>query len=95
MTPEEFAKKIRERYPGAYDKIDDIELSRKVVQKHPVYRGQVNFADPEKIERLRGEAEIAVEEAERVSGFGGIAKETVKEAGRELFSPVERYTCCS
>lgn len=43
MSPQEFANKIREKYPNAYQDIDDITLSQKVIEKYPVYAPQVNF----------------------------------------------------
>ena len=35
--PQELAKKIRNKYPGEYDDIDDIELERRIIAKHPEY----------------------------------------------------------
>lgn len=43
MTPQEFATKIRQKYPGEYDNVPDVELARKVVDKFPVYANQVTF----------------------------------------------------
>ena len=43
MSPQEFAQKIREKYPDAYQDIDDITLSQKVIEKYPVYAPQVDF----------------------------------------------------
>jgi len=41
MNPQEFAQKIRAKYPGAYDSISDDELTQKVIAKYPVYASQV------------------------------------------------------
>lgn len=41
FTPEEFAGKIRDKYPGSYDQIPDAELTQKFLTKYPVYRGVV------------------------------------------------------
>lgn len=41
MTPQEFAGKVRAKYPGAYDSLPDEELTQKVVAKHPEYGGVV------------------------------------------------------
>lgn len=46
MTPQEFAAKIRTKYPGAYDNVPDDVLAKKVVEKYPVYGSQVNFSTP-------------------------------------------------
>lgn len=50
MTPQQFAKKIRDKYPQGvskdgrkYAEIPDIELSRKIITKYPVYASQVQF----------------------------------------------------
>ncbi len=42
MNPQEFAQKIKEKYPQ-YAGMDDIELSKKIIQKYPQYQQQVNF----------------------------------------------------
>lgn len=44
MTQEEFAKRIKEKYP-AYKDIDDTVLVDKVLQKYPVYRDQVEIRE--------------------------------------------------
>lgn len=43
MNPTEFATKIRQKYPGAYDSLSDDELTQKVVTKYPVYASQVKM----------------------------------------------------
>jgi hypothetical protein len=49
MSPEEFAKRIKAKYPE-YNDYNDLELAREVVQKYPAYYGQVDFslANPNK-----------------------------------------------
>lgn len=42
MKREEFASKLRAKYPGAYDSLDDNELVDKVVAKYPQYASQVD-----------------------------------------------------
>ena len=37
MDYREFATKIRQKYPGSYDDMDDATLSRKIVDKYPQY----------------------------------------------------------
>lgn len=68
MTPQEFAAKIKAKYP-AYQGIDDVTLAQKVVEKYPVYKDQVNFSDPGKIKNPYGAA------GEALSAFStGVAK---------------------
>lgn len=43
MNPQEFANKIRTKYPGAYDNVPDDELTQKVIAKYPVYASQVKI----------------------------------------------------
>jgi hypothetical protein len=43
MTPQEFSQKIRAKYPGAYDSISDIDLTKKVIEKYPTYASQVKM----------------------------------------------------
>jgi len=42
MKPEEFAQKIKAKYPE-YKNVNDLELARSIVQKYPQYSSQVNF----------------------------------------------------
>lgn len=42
MNPQEFAQKIKNKYPQ-YKDMDDVELSKAIVQKYPQYYGQVKF----------------------------------------------------
>lgn len=42
MNPQDFAQKIKNKYPQ-YKDVDDIELARKIVQKYPQYSSQVDF----------------------------------------------------
>lgn len=42
MTPDEFASKIKTKYPQ-YSDIDNNELARKIISKHPEYSSQVDF----------------------------------------------------
>lgn len=45
MNPQEFAAKIKSKYPQ-YKDVDDVELAQKVVAKYPVYASQVKFEQP-------------------------------------------------
>jgi hypothetical protein len=40
---QEFAKSIRQKYPKAYDDVSDEQLARAVIEKYPVYKGQVRW----------------------------------------------------
>jgi hypothetical protein len=40
---QEFAKKVRAKYPGSYDDLDDKTLASKIVAKYPVAYGDVTF----------------------------------------------------
>jgi len=42
ITPQEFAKKVKSKYPQ-YANVDDITLAKKIVEKYPEYASQVNF----------------------------------------------------
>lgn len=50
MTTQEFAGKIREKYPGAYDDMPDDELTQRVIAKYPVYKDQITDLPIEPIE---------------------------------------------
>lgn len=42
MKPEEFSRKVKEKYPQ-YNDVDDMELARSIVQKYPSYAKEVDF----------------------------------------------------
>ncbi len=49
ITPEDFASKIRAKFPGAYDSVDDKTLTSKFIEKYPTYGSQViGFGDKAK-----------------------------------------------
>lgn len=43
MNTQEFASTIRKKYPGSYDGVDDVTLSKKVLEKYPEYADRVTF----------------------------------------------------
>lgn len=45
MNVSEFASKIRTKYPGSYDSMDDAALTQKVLDKYPQYQDQVSTDD--------------------------------------------------
>ena len=73
MDYREFASKIRNKYPGAYDDMDDRMLAEKIVQKYPQY-SDVTFDEPKGF--LRRTAERVVDSpALPIAGgvIGGLA----------------------
>src|SRR5262249_25433088 len=44
ISVEDFARRIRARYPGAYDDLPDAELAERVIRKYPVYADWVDLA---------------------------------------------------
>lgn len=75
MTPQEFAQKIRDKYPESYNEIDDVELTQRIIAKYPVYAKQVRFEERARVKELRGEVEVAEKEA---------AIPTIKRFGKEF-----------
>lgn len=58
LTPQQFAAKIRTKYPGAYDSISDDDLTSKIIAKYPEYGEHVSaptggVLSPEEQERSR------------------------------------------
>lgn len=49
LSPQEFSKKIKEKYPD-YKDVDDVDLAKKMVEKYPDYADQVSFDDVKKKE---------------------------------------------
>lgn len=45
MNPQQFAQKIKTKYPE-YSDVDDLELTNKIIEKYPVYADQVKFNTP-------------------------------------------------
>ena len=41
LTTQQFAAKIRAKFPGSYDDLSDADLSNKVLAKYPQYQTQV------------------------------------------------------
>src|SRR3990167_8783535 len=42
VSPAEFAKRVKEKYPQ-YQDIDDVTLTKRMVEKYPEYKNQVSF----------------------------------------------------
>mgnify|MGYP000912583805 CR=1 FL=1 len=83
MTPQEFAQKIRAKYPGSYDNISDAELTNRVIAKYPVYKSQVTIPRGTTRQELATGVVKSVAEQERNLGKFGqeIAQQT---AGRVI-----------
>ncbi len=75
MNPKEFADTIRTKYPGAYDKIDDTVLSKKFIEKYPVYADRVQFesVNPEPQKGMFRRAAEAVVDSPALPAAGAIA----------------------
>lgn len=77
MNPTEFAATIRKKYPGSYDAIDDVTLSKKIVEKYPQYAEKISFDSeaPKKI-GIPGKAYEALNIPSQLSrkGLGMIAE---------------------
>lgn len=52
MTPQEFAAKIKAKYPQ-YKNVDDAELTQKVIAKYPVYASQIKTPEAPKTDVLQ------------------------------------------
>ena len=88
MTPQEFANKIRTKYPGSYDSMSDDDLAKKVVAKYPVYASQVNFTPTAPIAPKPSLTQRAV------TRTGEIIKEAAKpaiETGEKIFDPSRSF----
>ena len=46
ITPQEFSKRIKAKYPE-YKDVDDVVLARKMVEKYPEYKNKVSFGTPD------------------------------------------------
>ncbi|GEM_PF-5461597 len=55
ITPQQFAKTIKEKYPQ-YKDVDDIVLAKKMIEKYPEYKSKVSFDQPVK----KKEASVSV-----------------------------------
>lgn len=83
MTPQDFAKTIKAKYPQ-YANIDDVTLARKMVEKYPAYASKVDFGDQAASGADRGFIEKAAD-AVKASPLGFVAP--LGEAiGRSVYS---------
>lgn len=56
ITPSEFAKKIKEKYPQ-YENVEDTDLVNKMIEKYPEYKSQITFQTPDKPKEVKTEVE--------------------------------------
>jgi diguanylate cyclase (GGDEF)-like protein len=43
LSVPDFAKRIKSKFPGSYDTLDDAELTERVLRKHPTYANQIDL----------------------------------------------------
>jgi hypothetical protein len=87
MNSQEFAAKVRAKYPGAYDNIDDNTLTQKVIEKYPVYKDSVTMDDePSKLGSFARGAMSGIPGAETVvSGIQALSPDvTYEQAHKDL-----------
>lgn len=92
MNPQEFAQKIKAKYPQ-YQGVDDLELTKQVIQKYPQYQSQVDMTQvtpqrqgfiQETIQDVRETGQgIAQDISERADTTGDIAQ--AQERGEQGF----------
>lgn len=83
MNYVDFAQKVRTKYPGAYDSVDDRTLAEKVVEKYPEYESQVEFDVPT-------EAPGALKSA-ALGAMSGIPGAETIVSGIQAISPNKTY----
>lgn len=84
MNYVDFAQKVRDKYPGAYDSVDDRTLAEKVVEKYPEYESQVEFDAP------KSEAPGALKSA-ALGAMSGIPGAETVVSGVQALSPKTTY----
>jgi hypothetical protein len=94
MNPTDFANKIRQKYPGAYDKVPDYELTKRIIDKYPVYKSQVNLGKIGQYEQEASQAMAQAKEAEGKATLGHAITSTlidpaVKFIASAVRSPVD------
>lgn len=74
MNYKEFAGKIRAKYPGSYDDLDDMTLAKSIVDKYPVEYSDVKFDDPKPSLLRKGWNALAIPEQKSKEGLQMLAK---------------------
>jgi len=80
ITEQQFAEKIRTKFPGAYDGVSDSDLTQKVTEKYPQYKGVVvqQQAQPQQGASLADRTGMAIK------AIPSIAKAGVEKVGAGL-----------
>lgn len=82
MNIQEFAQKVRNKYPGAYDNVDDKTLTDKVIAKYPQYASQIDSTDSEEPGTLKSAA---------LGAMSGIPGAETAVSGIEAISPNKTF----
>ena len=86
MNPQQFASKIRAKYPGAYDNVSDEELINKVIAKYPVYKSSVVFPTAPKSDSI-----LSPLGQKTVQGVSNIYNEGAQNVKNDITSAAQRY----
>jgi hypothetical protein len=82
-TIEEFARKIKEKYPQ-YQNVNDRELGMKMLEKYPEYKAKVFDTDPQTQQEITGEKPTAgIWDAIKKGGRNIV--DNMKQSGDELY----------
>jgi len=90
ITPQEFAQKVKAKYPQ-YANVDDLTLAKKMVEKYPQYSNQVNF-DTDVKKKGIGESNTQIPQqntTESPSAVGSLATQSQNEDG--VFKKTANY----
>lgn len=83
MNPQQFAEKIRTKYPGAYDSLSDEDLTNKIVAKYPMYAKSVtDYKGP-------SAGQIAVKDV--IQPFASRSNETMQDFSQTVSGIKEAY----
>lgn len=86
MNSKEFAAKVRAKYPGSYDSLDDATLTQKVIDKYPQYKDVVTMDEgPGAIKSAALGVMSGIPFAETAaSGVMSIGDKTYEQSHKEL-----------
>jgi len=83
---DQFAAKVRAKYPGAYDHLSDQEIVQRVVTKYPQYKEHIASYAPTQFEKERG---VGAEDEDNDRGFFGQARGALSDIVKGAFTPPE------
>lgn len=76
ISPQEFSKKVKEKYPQ-YKDVDDVLLAQKMIEKYPQYKSQVTFdALKKKEESVSTVPKQKSESVEKSGSLGGTKRDS-------------------